>query len=491
MLNIPQLKVRSYTASFTPEYKFLCNYLNENDVAWLKNSDYLFGFGISTKYEIPNINAENLPKNNSNPLRNSSPRNSSPEFTNRFTAAHNWWNKLRENASITDSAHLPGSGLIAFGSFSFDEKSPIGSTLLIPKLLIAKKAEQTWITQIWDEKEKTPPILENQEALFTAISAVSSNHCLQKASNDMQSFDSTISDSTISFEPSPEVWLKLVTKTRELIRSGKLAKLVLSRAIKLQFTDPVSISRLVQDLARDYSNTWTFKIAGLIGATPEMLVQTNFANPVKNSHTQIHCRVLAGTKPRENFIPKRANAHEHAHSDYQIDASKKDLHEHDIAVKSALTSLSQLGETTATSPYILDLPNVQHLATDIYTRLEKHSSFFEVLEKLHPTAALGGSPKQTALKTISTLEPHDRERYGAPVGWISSGFAGDFGQWAVALRCCKISNDFHTVTAWAGGGIMGDSIPENELIETYAKFSPIFNALQTQFSDIAKFFPKR
>ena len=91
---------------------------------------------------------------------------------------------------------------------------------------------------------------------------------------------------------------------------------------------------------------------------------------------------------------------------------------------------------------------------------------------LHPSAAVAGSPTNTALELITSHEPFDRGRYAGPVGWMDA--SGD-GEWSVALRCAQWSPE-GTLTAYAGAGIVAESDPESELLETRLKFKPIVHA---------------
>jgi menaquinone-specific isochorismate synthase len=89
-----------------------------------------------------------------------------------------------------------------------------------------------------------------------------------------------------------------------------------------------------------------------------------------------------------------------------------------------------------------------------------------------PTAAVAGTPRRIALRTLAELEGFDRGRYAGPVGWIDGD--GD-GEWAIALRCAQVAPD-GTVAAYAGCGIVHDSVPADELAETVMKFRPIVEA---------------
>ena len=92
---------------------------------------------------------------------------------------------------------------------------------------------------------------------------------------------------------------------------------------------------------------------------------------------------------------------------------------------------------------------------------------------LHPTAAVAGTPTDSALELIAALEPFDRGFFGGPVGWCDSKGNAEF---AIALRCAQLSPDPRTIVAHAGAGIVADSIPEKELLETDLKFLPIIDA---------------
>jgi menaquinone-specific isochorismate synthase len=124
------------------------------------------------------------------------------------------------------------------------------------------------------------------------------------------------------------------------------------------------------------------------------------------------------------------------------------------------------------APYTLKLPNVWHLASDIAGELSPEVSSLDIVKALHPTAAVAGTPTSHAVTLISEIEGFDRGRYAGPVGWM--GANGD-GQWAIGLRCAQRFND--RIEAYAGGGIVSDSIPEKEYVETEMKFRPVLDAL--------------
>jgi menaquinone-specific isochorismate synthase len=125
------------------------------------------------------------------------------------------------------------------------------------------------------------------------------------------------------------------------------------------------------------------------------------------------------------------------------------------------------------SPQLLRLANVTHLATHVEAWLGADApTALDLAARLHPTAAVGGTPRSEALAMISDLEAAPRGRYAGPVGWMDA--KGD-GEFAIALRCAQLSGD--TARLWAGAGIVADSNPDAEVAETTAKFDAVLSAL--------------
>ncbi|MEO5852230.1 MAG: chorismate-binding protein, partial [Nocardioides sp.] len=126
------------------------------------------------------------------------------------------------------------------------------------------------------------------------------------------------------------------------------------------------------------------------------------------------------------------------------------------------------------APFVLHLPNVMHLATDVAGVVHDAAtvSSLRLAEALHPSAAVGGTPTTAALALICELEGMDRGRYAGPVGWMDAD--GD-GEWGLALRSAEL--DGPTVRLFAGCGIVADSDPEAELAESQAKLVPVRDSL--------------
>ncbi len=265
----------------------------------------------------------------------------------------------------------------------------------------------------------------------------------------------------VTFEPgamSLEGFTGAVATVVERIRAHEIGKVVIARDVVARISEGADLRHPLARLARDYPDALTFAVDGLLGASPETLVRVQGG--------RVTARVLAGTAAR--------GADETA-DDYvsiQLLGSRKDRDEHGLARASVIRALNpHTSNLEAGEPFALELPNLWHLATDLHGTVADGSSALDLVRALHPTAAVAGTPTEDALVAIAELEPFDRGRYAGPVGWIDGN--GD-GEWAVALRCARVADG--TVTAYAGAGIVGDSVPVQELAETELKLKPILGA---------------
>jgi len=124
------------------------------------------------------------------------------------------------------------------------------------------------------------------------------------------------------------------------------------------------------------------------------------------------------------------------------------------------------------APSLLRLDNVQHLGSDLVGHLSRPVHVLELLAGLHPTAAVGGTPRATAVDLIRELEGMDRGRYAGPVGWCTPDGDGEF---AIALRCGELRGS--RARLFAGAGIVAGSLPESELTETWLKLRAMSDVL--------------
>ena len=231
-------------------------------------------------------------------------------------------------------------------------------------------------------------------------------------------------------------------------------------------SEAIEPRNLIAFLAKNYPSTWVFLVSNLIGATPELLVRLN--------KSLVTSRILAGT------IRKSGDEAKDLGLAASLAKSSKDLEEHEYAVRSVADALSPYCSSTNVpeSPFVLHLANVMHLATDVTGVLNDSAipvDIFALIASLHPSAAVCGTPTDTANAVIDELEDMNRGRYAGPVGWIDARGDGEIG---IALRTGELSEDLKTMRIFSGCGIVAGSNPEDELAESQAKLSPMRTALE-------------
>ncbi len=390
----------------------------------------------------------------------------------RFTAARVWWDDLAAAAVVEDRVRVPGSGLTAFGAFSFAAESGADSGLVVPELVVGRRDDDAWASLAVAAAPGAPFTLsaEDVAAAWVRHHGAAPGAAVAAAP--------AAAPGPVHLSPGAldeAAWTQAVREGVELIRAGGLEKLVLARDVLARTAGPLDPVAVVRDLAHRYERCWTYCVdlgsgAGrLLGATPEMLVRVLDGTA--------RARVLAGTLDRD-AVPAGEDPQRFAAR--VLGESEKQQHEHGFAIDSLTASLAPYTEvvTSSPEPFILELPNVWHLASDVTAVLRPGPagdppSSLELAEAVHPTAAVCGTPTAAAAALIPELERMDRGLYAGPVGWLDAAGNGD---WGIALRGA-VQQDEHTVRLFAGCGIVGASDPEAELAETWAKLRPMLQAL--------------
>ncbi|MDZ4089996.1 MAG: isochorismate synthase [Arthrobacter sp.] len=413
----------------------------------------------------------------------------------RFLEADIWWRHLVIEAEIDDPVDWPGTGPVAFGSFAFSKASAHASRLIVPEIVVGLRDGKAWLTQMtFDDGDLTEAGARAALDRWLAGGNPGADGALVASpTSGAGSVAIGAGDGTAGTAAAPaggavvrpiplaagatlhtgslseEDWMAAVAAGVAEIRTGALEKLVLARDIVATVPAGVNAAEILRQLAVRYRECWTYGVDGLVGATPEMLIQ------VEGRTAQ--ARVLAGTLDRRDADGMDGSPLEFA--ERVLAGSEKQRHEHDIAIQSLTTQLAPFSEAmnAHSEPFILELPNVWHLASDVKAELaevEGHvPTCLALINALHPTAAVCGTPTTVAGALIRKLEHLDRGPYAGPVGWLDA--AGN-GEWGIALRGAVIESP-ETVRLYAGCGVVEGSVPEAELAETWAKFRPMLESL--------------
>ena len=357
----------------------------------------------------------------------------------RIAALAAQWRSLSTKAQVSDPTPASGRGLVAFGSMAFDDQSDWESVLIVPRQILGVRDGRAWLTTI-GETPVTNPVFNADDWISNwAIPPVLR---LEEGALSEDGFEDIVSAAIAKLE------------------DHRLQKVVLARDLVATLPADFDVRPAIARLTRRYPSCWTYWVNQRFGASPELLVRVD--------HGRVSARVLAGTASR-GTDPDVDRAIAGA-----LAASPKNTTEHRIAVESLVSALEPYcDEINADDvPFSLALPNVWHLASDVQGIISNDSSVLDLAEALHPTAAVAGTPRETALDLIRELEPSDRGSYAGPVGWV--GADGD-GEWVIALRGAVVAGG--KLVAHAGCGIVVGSNPAAELAETQLKFQPISQVL--------------
>lgn len=359
----------------------------------------------------------------------------------RFAEADAWWRRQRERMAVEDDVQLPGTGPVAFASMAFADH-PGRSVLIVPEVVVGQRNGVRWITVVGDDVDP-----------FPAVTPVRSPGRVR------------YSDGLL---PATGYRRAVTEAVRRMREAEDLHKVVLAHDLLATTPQALDTRFLLRNLAARYADCWTFAVDGLVGATPELLLE--------RTGDHVHSRVLAGTMwPHDGVAGDRLAA--------DLLASAKNRREHAYAVDSLADMLRPFCSrlTVPPDPQVLRLRNVIHLESDITGLLQEHqrdTGLLRMTGVVHPTAAVGGTPAAEAVRTIAELERIDRERYAGPVGWVDAEGNGEFG---IALRCAQLAPSDQAgsqVRLFAGCGIVPDSDPDLEVAEAEAKFLPIRQALE-------------
>jgi menaquinone-specific isochorismate synthase len=386
----------------------------------------------------------------------------SDQATDRFFHVEEEWRKFLKDSLIFNPFNENGIGPVMFGGFSFDPlkaKTTLWSKYAdslfhVPKYMLTIVKGQTYLTTNIvctpnDDYTLFEKVMYERTQLLTSLKQETDINCAKLL--EMK-------------EISPLKWKQTVDEVVEDLKTGSLKKVVLARELRLLFDHHVKADVILENLYKQQRNSFIFAFESngdcFIGATPERLVKKQGKN--------VFSTCLAGS------IRRGKNEEEDNILGQTLLNDQKNLNEHGFVVEMIKEALEESCEEIILpdKPQLMKIRDIQHLYTPVIGKCQKDASLLLLVERLHPTPALGGLPKKEAVEKIRQVEELDRGYYAGPLGWVD--YRGN-GEFSVSIRSGLIQGK--EASLFAGCGVVANSDSESEYLETSLKFTPMLRAL--------------
>jgi isochorismate synthase len=339
--------------------------------------------------------------------------------------------------------------------------------LIVPRFVMGIERDadgdtRRWATAVGAEDEDLPTTDELFDAVLWQYGTVPEE-------TDHGSSDVAVTGVTTALDSA--AYRDLVARTVEAMQAPttRLRKVVLSRPLDVELRGELSLSAVLRALRAGEPMCTVFAMpvpAGtFFGASPELLVARHGG--------RVTCHPLAGT------VARGTTARADADAQGRLAGSEKERAEHRYVVDDIAARLGPYCTelTVPPEPSLVAFRSVAHLGTRIVGRLARPVPVIELLERLHPTPAVGGTPRDDALAVIAEGERDDRGYWAGPVGWTDA--SGD-GEWMIGLRSALLqvgTPDGQALALRAGAGIVAGSDPEAEAEETNVKLATVLDTV--------------
>ena len=389
----------------------------------------------------------------------------------RLPEADAAWRRLVESSAVAGETGVRGLGPVLIGGLGFSGRvpqaddiwAPFGAaSLVVPSLVALSTGGGNWLTGSVAADGGVDAEAGGLERIWAQLS---------RRAGDLARADggapSAVPGAHLRIEqewPTSDHWRHLVGRMAGAVGRGRIDKVVLARRVDLSSSVELDIGGALRRLSASAPESAVFAFRRgsrtFLGATPERLVRTEGRD--------YRTAAIAGS------IRRGADPAEDAGLRAELLASEKEREEHAVVVRTIRRQLAPISERidVAGEPGVLVLRHVQHLVTTIEGTLKGDDGLLSLADRLHPTPAVGGEPRELALAMIDEHEGFDRGWYAGPVGWLSAG--GD-GELMVALRCGLVEGK--RAALFAGCGIVADSDPDREWEESRIKMRAVAAAL--------------
>ncbi len=379
-----------------------------------------------------------------------------------------WQELLADAVGDQEDPEDWSAGPLAIAGFSFRDEGPSDSRwrgfpaglIALPRLSVTTAADDSRLTLAVVLEPGRADLRDAEREIVEYL------HLLAAAPGRISTPDEFSDGEGLQIQefPSAADWKAAAGAAAQAVRARVFEKVVLARGLRVRVLG-ADTGQMLQQLRSGYPDCTLFAVARdgrcFLGATPERLVR------LRGQEASV--MALAGSAPRGSTPEEDRRIGE------RLQASAKDRIEHAVVVDALRAALADVAPQVFVSPVpeLLRLQNVQHLQTSLAVKLSHARTVLELVERLHPSPAVGGVPRDAALRWIHEREGLDRGWYAAPVGWVNRRGEGEF---AVAIRSALLDDE--EALLYAGCGIVADSDPDQEYAESWLKFQPMLSALR-------------
>ena len=361
-----------------------------------------------------------------------------------------------------DAVETLGSGPVALGALPFTDA--FGGYLVVPRFTMGTSRDADGVTRRWATAVGPADLaLPDTAELFDAV-------IWQYGTTPTEPVEEggVAGVAGVTTAMTSEGYATMVADAvGEMDRPGStLRKVVLSRPVEVRLRGELSLSAALRRLRAGEPNCTIFSMpvpeGSFFGASPELLVARH--------GTRVSSHPLAGTVPRGDTARTDADAQR------DLAGSAKNRAEHRYVVDAIAAALAPFCEelSVPAEPSVVAFRSVAHLGTRVEGRLGRSVGVLELLQQLHPTPAVGGTPRAEALAFIRDHEAGQRGHWAGPVGWVGAG--GD-GEWMIGIRSAELDANGTTLTLRAGGGVVAGSDPGAEAAEANVKLATVLDAV--------------
>ena len=386
-------------------------------------------------------------------------------------------NKLIKSFKINIPSKLPSMASMLVGYFSYDiiryiEKIPnkCSDDLKIPDVRLSRPKNLI----IFDNLKKKIHYIENVFADTKINNYKKKYESVLKKFELYENFENIKLPDQFTFKPNKNLiksntskkrFKLLVKKAKNYIKKGDIFQVVLSQRFERKINKrPIEIyNHLRKSNPSPFMFYFNYQDFNVLGSSPEILVRLRKG--------EVTIRPIAGTRPRGR------NTKEDNKFKLDLLKDKKELAEHLMLLdlgRNDVGKVSRINSVKVTEKFKVEkYSHVMHIVSNVVGKFNNKFSLFETLLSGFPAGTVSGAPKIRAMEIIDELEKNKRKLYAGGIGYFTSNNEFDT---CIALRTALIKNNNFYVQA--GAGIVADSKPEKEYIETVNKAKALMRAVE-------------